>query len=316
MPSFVDESRRGTPADDRTMQDWVYLFKFFLVTSETDILFCRWHDPKIHSSTIGPPGRFERTKSIFDYRWPSFVGGDGTGSTSKSVTLGATNYQWPFEIIIPGSTPESVEGLDDVHVIYKLKATVVRGRLASDLHTYKPVRILRTLDPAALELAHAMTVENVWPNKVEYSLVVPQKAIIFGTNIQVELRFTPLLKGLKVGQIICTLMELYGWMLPLPNGRPDQHWKDSRDVANWSIEINDEHYHEVLNESGQDGWLIKEQLPLPKSLKECMQDVETPGIKIRHKLRFVIALENPDGHISEVRYSIVDACFLFLTESS
>jgi arrestin-related trafficking adapter 4/5/7 len=228
------------------------------------------------------------------------VGGEGNGSSSKSMTLPAGNYEWPFELVIPGSTVQSVEGLEDVHVIYKLKATVARGRLSSDLHAYKPVRIIRTLDPAALELAHAMTVENVWPNKVEYSLVIPQKAVIFGTSIQVEMQFTPLLKGLKLGKVKCELMETHDWMLSLPSFG-DQHWKKSRDIATWIFEMNEEeHYQNVINEDGQDGWVMKDTLLLPKSLKQCMQDVETPGIKIRHKVKFTVALENPDGHTSEV----------------
>jgi arrestin-related trafficking adapter 4/5/7 len=193
-----------------------------------------------------------------------------------------------------------VEGLDDVHVMYKLKATVARGRLAYDLHAYKPVRIVRTLDPAALELAYAMTVENIWPNKVEYSLQIPQKAVIFGTNIQTEMRFTPLLKGLKIGKIKCTLQESHEWTIFSLHVN-ERSWKKSRDIASWTFEMNEEeHYHDMMNESGQDGWVLNETLLVPKSLKLCMQDVETPGIKIRHKVKFVVALKNPDGHISEV----------------
>jgi hypothetical protein len=35
-------------------------------------------------------------------------------------------------------------------------------------------------------------------------------------------------------------------------------------------------------------------------LSKCLQDVDVHGIKIRHKVKFNIALHNPDGHISEV----------------
>jgi arrestin-related trafficking adapter 4/5/7 len=166
------------------------------------------------------------------------------------------------------------------------------------------------LDPAALELAHAMTVENVWPNKVEYSLQIPQKAVIFGTNIQIEMKFTPLLKGLKIGKIKCTLVETHDWTIFNLHVN-ERHWKKSRDIANWTFEMNEEeHYQDMINDDGQDGWVLNETLPVPKSLKSCMQDVETPGIKIRHKVKFIVALENPDGHISEVRMSgKLSVCF-------
>jgi hypothetical protein len=54
--------------------------------------------------------------------------------------------------------------------------------------------------------------------------------------------------------------------------------------------------------------VLKELLSLPKSLRKCLQGVETAGIKIRHKVKINIALHNPDGHISEVGWS---KCALF-----
>jgi len=98
---------------------------------------------------------------------------------SARILLAGT-YKWPFKFIIPGSMVESVEGLADAHIKYKLQATVIRGRLSHDFHAFKPVRIIRTLDPSAL--AHAMSAKNLWPNKVEYSIVVSQWAIAFARH--------------------------------------------------------------------------------------------------------------------------------------
>lgn len=251
--------------------------------------------------------KIDKTTEIFSHRWAPFVGppNSGTRSASKTpaTTLQAGNHEWPFELVIPGSMAESVEGLRDSFISYRLKATVARGMLAHDLHAYKPVRIVRTLDPAALELAHAMTVENIWPNKIEYSLVIPQKAIMFGTAIEVEMRFTTLLKGLKIGAIRCSLVEISEYTIPGPNGNSalDRYHKDHRDIDHWQFELDEEqHYLDMLDESGQDGFRLKEVMPLPKKLSKCMQDVDVNGIKIRHKVKFNIALHNPDGHVSEV----------------
>lgn len=198
-----------------------------------------------------------------------------------------------------------MEGLADSHIVYKLKATVARGKLAYDLHAWKPVRIIRTLDPSALELAHAMTVENVWPNKIEYQLVIPQKAIVFGTAIGIEMRFTSLLKGLKIGQIKCSLVEQQEFTLPGSTQHTERSFRHNREVDSWIFELNDtENYHELLDENGQDGYTLKENMPLPKKLSKCLQDVDVHGIKIRHKVKFNIALHNPDGHTSEVSIGI------------
>jgi hypothetical protein len=245
--------------------------------------------------------RVDKTTEIFSHKWPPFVGGGGPGSSSRGQTLPAGNYEWPFELVIPGSMAESIEGLPESNIIYKLKATVARGKLAYDLHTWKPIRIVRTLDPAALELAHAMTVENVWPNKIEYQLVIPQKAIIFGTAINIEMRFTSLLKGLRIGTIKCILIETQELSLSGTGSYTERSWRHSRDVDAWSFELNDEeHYHDLLDDSGQDGYTLSEKMPLPKRLSKCLQDVNVNGIKVRHKVKFNIALHNPDGHVSEV----------------
>lgn len=248
--------------------------------------------------------RVSKTSEIYNHRWAPFVGGSGPGSSSKgTMSLPAGNYEWPFELVIPGSMAESVEGLPDSHIVYKLKATVARGKLAYDLHAWKPLRIVRTLDPSALELAHAMTVENIWPNKIEYQLIIPQKAIIFGTAISVEMKFTLLLKGLRIGQIKCHLQEEQEFRLPGITAATERRFKNSRDIESWTFEMNDEeNYHNVLGDSGQDGYVLKEQMALPKRLSRYIQDVEVHGIKVRHKVKFTVALHNPDGHVSEVRY--------------
>jgi len=197
-----------------------------------------------------------------------------------------------------------VEGLQDSHIQYRLKATVARGKLAYDLHAHKPVRIVRTLDPSALELAHAMTVENIWPNKIEYQIIIPQKAIIFGTAIDVEMKFTSLLKGLRIGQIKCQLLEVQEFTMPAASQHMERHYKNQRDVDSWVFELGDDNYQDLMNDDGLDGYTLTERMPLPKTLKMCLQDVDVHGIKIRHKVKFNIALHNPDGHVSEV-------CFQF-----
>ncbi|KAF8864710.1 hypothetical protein BDZ45DRAFT_736833 [Acephala macrosclerotiorum] len=268
-----------------------------------------WNDQRITPTGISN-NKVDKTTEIFSHRWAPFVGGGGPGSSSRGTTLPAGNYEWPFELVIPGAMAESIEGLHDSHIMYRLKATVARGKLAYDLHAYKPLRIVRTLDPSALELAHAMTVENVWPNKIEYQLVIPQKAIIFGTAIDIEMRFTSLLKRLRIGQIKCQLLETQEFTLPGATAHTERFHKHQRDVDTWTFELTDENYQDMLDDNGQDGYTLKEKMPLPKSLSRCLQDVDVHGIKIRHKVKFNIALHNPDGHVSELRATLPVTIFI------
>lgn len=239
--------------------------------------------------------KVDRTTEIMRHNWTPFV-----GETNHHNVLAPGNYEWPFEIRLSGETPESVEGLYQTGITYLFKATVSRGKLAKNLHAYKRLRIIRTLAPSALELNHAMSVENIWPNKVEYSIVIPQKAVVFGSSVPLEMRFTPLLKGLEMGKITIRMLETQEFTVSAPGVPPKTHRHD-REVAMWVYEVTREkHWHDIIEETGQEGWVMTQHLPLPKKLNRCIQDCTVQGIKIRHKLKLTVALNNPDGHTSEV----------------
>ncbi len=241
--------------------------------------------------------KVDRTTCLIRHSWPPFVG----DSAHHHNTLAPGNYEWPFELTLQGDTSESVEGLYQTGITYLLKATISRGKLAKNHHAYKRLRIIRTLEPATLEFNHAMSVENIWPNKIEYSVVIPQKAIVFGSYIPLEMRFSPLLKGLEMGLITAKLVEIQEFSVAGFTAAAKQY-KNERDITTWTFEVNrDEHWHDDIEETGQEGWTVKKELPLPKKLSKCIQDCSVQGIKIRHKVKLIVALKNPDGHISEVR---------------
>lgn len=117
---------------------------------------------------------------------------------------------------------------------------------------------------------------------------------MFGTSIPVNMQFLPLTKGIKLGDIKVVLCELRVFW------NQGRSYKDHAEVASLNFRVDEE--LQSLNDEGQEGWLVRQVLRLPSTLGACVQDVETMGIKIRHKLYFVIQLINPDGHASEVRY--------------
>ncbi|CAJ2505474.1 Uu.00g128680.m01.CDS01 [Anthostomella pinea] len=267
---------------------------------------CRvaWLDGKQTPSGIHNQ-KVDRTTTILKHNWPPFV-----GESNHHNTLQPGNYEWPFEFLLPGDTAESVEGLYQTGITYVLKATVSRGKLAKNYHAYKRLRIIRTLEPAALEFNHAMSVENIWPNKIEYSVVIPQKAVVFGSNVPLEMRFTPLLKGLEMGTITVKLIEIQEFTVS-GYAIPTRSHKRDRDVHTWTFEVNrDTDWQNNIEETGQEGWVVNKELPMPKKLSKCIQDCTVHGIKIRHKLKLTVALKNPDGHVSELRATLPVTIFI------
>ena len=70
--------------------------------------------------------------------------------------LPTDNHEWPFELALPGTISESIEGLSNSWIIYRLKATIERSLMQQNVVARKHVRIIRTLDPSDLELSVGM----------------------------------------------------------------------------------------------------------------------------------------------------------------
>lgn len=79
------------------------------------------------------------------------------------------NYEWPFEYVMPGNSPESVEGLEDNWVIYRMKAKIERGILQQNPVARKHVRLIRTLDPSAPELSQELVRPSI-SKSIKHSL--------------------------------------------------------------------------------------------------------------------------------------------------
>lgn len=115
-----------------------------------------------------------------------------------------------------------------------------------------------------------------------------------------DFRLIPLLKGLKIGQITSQLIESHD--LTLNPEDPDtirNTYKTTRTIVTDNYELDEENQLEIIAEAAE-GYQFCRYLDMPKTLTKCLQDADTKGIKIRHKLKFRVQLHNPDGHTSEV----------------
>ncbi len=137
----------------------------------------------------------------------------------------------------------------------------------------------------------------MWPEKVDYSLSTPTKAVIFGTKIQVDFKLVPLLKGLKFGKVVTELNERQEVSVKVRNASTKSR-HNHRSIAKDEYCFPDN--AESIDIEGQDGFIFSRAVSIPQSLKSCLQTVDVLGIKVRHSLSFNIQMHNPDGHISEV----------------
>ncbi|RLV95685.1 Protein ROD1 [Spathaspora sp. JA1] len=210
------------------------------------------------------------------------------------------NYEIPFSAILPGSIPESIEGLPGCSNVYRLEAAIDRGKFHSSIVAKKRLRVIRTLTTDAVELSETMAVDNTWPQKVEYSLSCPMKAIAIGSGTPVSIMIVPLLKDLQLGDIKIQLVESYSYVGYFPPIHSGERIVCSKKIAKPDPDNLD-----------LDKWEIETFLKVPGSLGKCTQDVDLlTHVKVKHKLKFNIGLINPDGHVSELRASLPVQLFI------
>jgi hypothetical protein len=102
------------------------------------------------TAAVGYNSRAKKEVNFFEKIWTFRDPGKG-----KTETLMPDNYEYPFNIVLDGGLPESIEGLPESWIVYRFKADIGR-KYSKDVQIRKPLRIIRTLGPSALETAHEM----------------------------------------------------------------------------------------------------------------------------------------------------------------
>ncbi|KTW32843.1 hypothetical protein PNEG_04344 [Pneumocystis murina B123] len=262
------------------------MFRFYGVNK------VKWTEVVMSSARM-PVERNQKQMSLVFEKKISFLPFHGT------KTIGKGNYEFPFEIHIPGDIPESIEpyeqGESMAFLIYKMKVTIKRPRFLSNIIHRKHVRIIRTMPPFSLNFIHTMYVEDTWINKIEYNINIPTKTYELGTMIPINMRFVPLIKNLKISKISCSLREYITLKITSGYHGIPSKYEIARQISASKIKNLPENENE---------WKLQKTVNIPSSLSSCIQNCDVKHIKVRHKLKIVITLINPDGHISELRASL------------
>ena len=131
------------------------------------------------------------------------------GEKKHSHTLKAGRHLFPFQLQLGGSLPSTLYA--GVHggasVTYKLRAVATRPGFAHNLQTQKAVTLLRSFAPEAFEYQQLLEIENTWPEKIMYSIMVPHKAWAAGDALIAVVKLSPLAKGVRILNVVTTLNE-------------------------------------------------------------------------------------------------------------
>lgn len=231
----------------------------------------------------------------------------GIESTHK-VKAGV--IEWPFEFELDPSMPESVEGLRETFIVYHLHASISRpGWNAKDITAQEHIRIVRTLGQDSMEMTRSRVNADIWANKISYSISIPSDAIVFGTSITADVELSPIKKGIKLGKVELRLMETVVKRIQaseVPDIRGDRSKSEESEVAKVDMEFPEDSRLTYEDETidnptmADEMYRFKATLPLPKSLNQCRQDVDTHQINVTHRFKLMVNIHNPEGHVSQL----------------
>ncbi|KAG8970349.1 hypothetical protein FRC03_009622 [Tulasnella sp. 419] len=143
----------------------------------------------------------QATHLIYQHDW-SFL----EGAKSHRHTLKAGKHVFPFVLHVDNQLPCSIQ-TPNASVTYKLRATVIRSAFSSNWVATRNIEVIRAFMTDALEYTQTLEIENTWPGKIMYSVLIPHKAYAAGDEIPILVKFTPMAKGVNVISVDTQLKE-------------------------------------------------------------------------------------------------------------
>ncbi|KAG0172168.1 hypothetical protein DFQ28_011453 [Apophysomyces sp. BC1034] len=236
---------------------------------------------------------FREVRNVINHAWTLLP------RQSKQHQLPPGEYPYEFEMVLPGCLPESIHIAKFYQVQYQLKAIVERSTFLPNHVARRSINLYRQVSPVDVNFMEPVFIANQWAGKLDYEISMPTSTYTHGDQIPVTIRATPLMPGVKIRYLSCTFKEYMtcratnGWF----SGRPRGH---SRVLFHMS---DDKFGSGNCNQDSSSfvEWSKSQVIPVPRSADDVQCSVQNNAVKIRHKLKFVLSIQNPDGHVSELR---------------
>lgn len=214
----------------------------------------------------------------------------------------AGNHSYEFELVLPGSLPESTHVAKFYLVQYQLKANAERSSfIMPNYHTRRDIHLSRQKLSLSLDYLNPIVITNHWINKLDYEINLPTKVYSHGDKIPITVRAIALAPHLQIRFVSCTFKEymtcraINGWF----SGKNKSHSR----IIQYS-RIDQEGNDGVLNYRQDDSelvWSTTMNMDVPISMSDIQCDANNESVSVRHKLKFTVSIANRDGHISELR---------------
>lgn len=167
--------------------------------------------------------------------------------------------------------------------------------ILSQYHRYKYLRILRTLSSNNLNIDEEVSIQNTLPNRLQYEIKIPSRAIPIGDSVPIQIKIFPFSKHIKLIKISVYLSQKY-------------YIKDLKGtIYDNEIII----FKKSIKEFGslllEDNKLFKEidfisKIGLPKDLKSLTQSCsirDEKFVQVLHRLKFQLKFKRYDTNVKQ-----------------
>ncbi|KAI8982098.1 hypothetical protein BDF20DRAFT_817575 [Mycotypha africana] len=213
------------------------------------------------------------------------------------------NHSYEFELVLPGSLPESTHVAKYYLVQYQLKAIAERSSFLSPNYVArKDIHLSRQKSTLTSDYLDPMTLANHWENKLDYDISLPAKVYSHGNTIPITIQAVPLAPNLKIRYVSCLFKEymickaVNGWF----NGKNKSHGRIISYTRHDVQQQQQQQQNQVLSAT-RPAFSFSMEIRVPDSLRDIQCDAHNESVRVKHKLKFIMSIENEDGHISELR---------------
>jgi hypothetical protein len=222
---------------------------------------------------------------------------------NKDHVLLAGNYSYDFELVLPGSLPETTHVAKYYLVQYQLKAIAEKSSfLSRNYITRREIHLSRQKHSLSTDCLDPIMITNHWADKLDYEITMPTKVYSHGDTIPITIQAVALAPNLHIRYVSCTFKEymtcraINGWF----NGKNKSHGR----IIHYS-RVDQEGTQGALSYSEDTNsnsvWSTTMNINIPDSLLDIQCDAHNDSVRVKHKLKFTMSIENEDGHISELR---------------
>lgn len=251
-------------------------------------------------------------------------------STKIQYRFHKGTYSIPFRALLPNDIPETIEGLQSGSILYTLESNIdckynnfndnetdndgngstgpsgvsiyntnnlmgTYNPKMSQYHTYRYLRILRTLTMNNLNIDEEMCVSNTLRDKLQYEIKIPSRAIAIGSSVPIDIKIFPFTKQMKLNKISVVMIQQY-FMKDLKGSVYDNEIiifkKSMKSFGSLLLEDNRLFKELILNS----------KIDIPRDLKSVTQSCsirDEKYIQVIHKLQFQLQFKRFDIELNQ-----------------